>query len=147
MFRFLFVPWDDRRRPMLVYTADHFGRPFVKPFALCYWTVACLSCPICPVCPVCDVGVLRRNGWMDQDATWYGGRPRPRLHKYIVLDGTHQLPPKGHRPPFLAHMLWPNGWMDQDATWYGYGHIVLDGDSAHPERGTTPPFSARVHVL
>jgi len=29
---------------------------------------------------VCNVGVLRPNGWMDQDATWYGGRPRPRRH-------------------------------------------------------------------
>jgi len=26
-----------------------------------------------PVCPVCNVGVLWPNGWMDQDATWYGG--------------------------------------------------------------------------
>ena len=24
--------------------------------------------------------VLGPNGWMDQDATWYGGRPRPRRH-------------------------------------------------------------------
>jgi len=48
-----------------------FGRPFVKRFAVCYRTVVCLSCP------VCDVGVLWPNRWMDQDATWYGGRPRP----------------------------------------------------------------------
>jgi len=32
----------------------------------------------CPVCPVCNVGVPWPNGWMDQDATWYMGRPRPR---------------------------------------------------------------------
>jgi len=24
--------------------------------------------------------LLWANGWMDQDATWYGGRPRPRPH-------------------------------------------------------------------
>ena len=24
--------------------------------------------------------LLWPNGWMDQDATWYGGRPRPRPH-------------------------------------------------------------------
>ena len=24
--------------------------------------------------------LLRPNGWMDQDAIWYGDRPRPRLH-------------------------------------------------------------------
>jgi len=36
-------------------------------------------CPDCPsVCPVCNVGALWPNGWMDQDETWRGGRPRPR---------------------------------------------------------------------
>jgi len=34
----------------------------------------------CPVCSACNVGVLRPNGWTDQDTTWYGGRPRPRGH-------------------------------------------------------------------
>ena len=29
---------------------------------------------------VCNVGVLWPNGWMDQDATCYGDRPRPRRH-------------------------------------------------------------------
>jgi len=24
--------------------------------------------------------LLRPNGWMHQDATWYGGRPQPRRH-------------------------------------------------------------------
>ena len=39
-------------------------------------------CPVCglSVCPVCNVGVLWPNGWTDQDATWYGGRPRPKRH-------------------------------------------------------------------
>jgi len=32
------------------------------------------------VCLSCSVGVLWPNGWMDQDATWYGGRPRPRRY-------------------------------------------------------------------
>jgi len=35
----------------------------------------CLSC-----LSVCNVGVLWPNGWMDQDATWYGGKPLPRPH-------------------------------------------------------------------
>jgi len=30
----------------------------------------CLVCSLCIV----FVGVLWPNGWMDQDATWYGGR-------------------------------------------------------------------------
>ena len=37
--------------------------------------------PICPVClSVCNIGLLWPSGWMDQYATWYGGRPRPRPH-------------------------------------------------------------------
>ena len=28
--------------------------------------------------------LLRTNGWMDHDATWYGNRPHPG---HIVLDG------------------------------------------------------------
>jgi len=41
----------------------------------------CLS-----VMSVCNVGALWPNGWMDQDATWYGGRSQPRQH-VVVLDG------------------------------------------------------------
>ena len=50
------------------------GRPFVKRFALCYRNVvlSCLS--------VCNVGLLWPNGWMDQDETWHGDRPRSRPH-------------------------------------------------------------------
>jgi len=29
---------------------------------------------------VCDVGVLWRNGWMDQDEIWYGDRHQSRPH-------------------------------------------------------------------
>jgi len=28
----------------------------------------------------CDAFLLWPNGWMHQDATWYGSRPRPRPH-------------------------------------------------------------------
>jgi len=43
-------------------------------------------CPVLPVRPVCNVGVSWSNGWMDQDETWHGGRPRP---------------PKGVQPPIF----------------------------------------------
>jgi len=38
----------------------------------------CLSC--LTVSPVCNVGVLwpKPNVWMNQNTTWYGGRPRTR---------------------------------------------------------------------
>jgi len=47
-------------------------------FALCYAVTGPISC--LSVLSVCHVGVLWPNGWMDQDATWYEGRPRPRRH-------------------------------------------------------------------
>jgi len=51
--------------------------------------------------------------WTDQDATLYGGRPRPWSH--CVRWG----PTQGARPcQFSAMLLCPNVWMDQDATWY-----------------------------
>ena len=57
----------------------------------------CLS-----VLSVCDVGVLWTNGWMDQDATWYGGRPRPRRH--YVRWGPAPLTESGIAAPhFSAH--------------------------------------------
>jgi len=41
---------------------------------------------------------------MDQDATWYGGRPRP-ITSDIVLDGDLAPHGKGHSSPhFLAHV-------------------------------------------
>jgi len=48
------------------------------------------------------------NGWMDQDATWYGGRPRPRWH--CVRWGPSSPPRKGaQQPPFFGPcLLWPN---------------------------------------
>jgi len=93
--------------------------------SICYRTTVCLS--------VCDVGVLWPNGWMDQDATWYGGRTRPRLHS---LRGRRSSPaPKGHIPQFSAHVC-----SGQTAGWIKMphgrevglcpGNIVLDGDRA-----------------
>jgi len=50
--------------------------------------------------------LLWPNGWMDQDSTWYEGRPRPKTHCYM---GT-QLPPKGAQPQIFGPcLLWANG--------------------------------------
>jgi len=55
---------------------------------------------------------------MDKDATWYGGRPRPRG---FVVDREPAFPrpkQKGTAPTqFSAHVY--SGWMDRDATWHG----------------------------
>jgi len=63
--------------------------------------------------------LLRPNGCMDQDATGYGGRPRPR--RLCVRWRPSPLPKRGQSPfPILGpFLLWPNGWMHQDTTWYG----------------------------
>jgi len=37
--------------------------------------------------------LLWPNGWMDQDATWYRGKPRPRRH---CLMGTQLPSPTGY---------------------------------------------------
>ena len=71
---------------------------------------------------------------MDQDATWYGGRPRPTRHCLRDFDVDTATPRKRAHPPqaiFGLCLLWPNGWMDEDVAWYGNdlgpGCIVLDG--------------------
>ena len=96
------------------------------------------------MCLSCNVGVLWPNGWMDHDATWYGGRPRPG---HIVLNWDPAHSPrhqKGALPTFSPHLLWPNGWMDQSATLYGARprprrHCVRWEPSSHTERSTAAP--------
>jgi len=63
---------------------------------------------------------VRPNGWMDQDATCYGGRHRPR--QLCVRWGPSWAPlerAQALHPIFGPCLLWPNGWIDQHATWYG----------------------------
>jgi len=79
---------------------------------------------------------------MDQDVTWYGGRPRP---DYFVLDGDPVAPsPKGGGPPnFSAHV-----YCEQTAGWMKLvlgmvvglspGEFVLDGDPAPPPKAAEP---------
>ena len=78
--------------------------------------------------------LLWPNGWMDKDATWYGGRPQPT--QLCVRWGPSSPPKKGAQPPqFSAHV-----YCGQTAGWtktalgmevgIGPGHIVQDGDPA-----------------
>jgi len=94
----------------------------------------------CLLCP---------NGWIDQDATWYGGRPRPKRH---CVSSTSQ---KGGIAllRFSAHT-----YCRHTAAWIkmprsrpmdvvlGRGHIVVDGDTTPPsaKNGAQPQFSANV---
>ena len=80
-----------------------FGRPFVKPFALCYRSVVCLSCPVS--LSVCDVRALWPNGWTDQDENWHAGRPRPWSH-CVRWGPSSSTQKKGGAPSpqFSAHL-------------------------------------------
>jgi len=88
--------------------------------------------------------LLWPNGWMDHDATWYGGRPRPR--RYCVRWGpSSPLPKKGeHALQFSACVYC--GQMAGSikvarVTEVGLspGHIVLHGDPAPPQKDAQPP--------
>jgi len=119
------------------------GATVCKTVRLCYRTVVC--CLSCSVCAVRDVGVLWPNSWMDQDATWYGDRPRPTPQ--CIRWGPSSPPPKKESTTtiFDLCLLWSNGWMDRDATWYEGRprprHTVLDGDPAPPppQKGAQQP--------
>jgi len=60
----------------------------------------------CPICPVCNVGVLWPNGWMDQDATWYGGRLRPRQHCVRWEPSSPRKVAQQPPPRFQRTLLW-----------------------------------------
>ena len=102
--------------------------------------------------PIFGPRLLWPSGCMDQDGTWYGGKPRPTRH--CVRCGPSYPQKKGHthpQPIFGPCLLWPNGWMDEDAAWYGSRprprpHCTRRGPSSR-ERGTAAPplFSAHVY--
>jgi len=89
--------------------------------------------------------LLWSNGWMHQDATWYGGRTQSRR---LCVDGHPAPPQKGAEVG--PRLLWPNGCMDQDGTRYGgrprpARDCVRWGPSSPPVKGHSPQFSANVH--
>ena len=87
--------------------------------------------------------LLWPNGCMDQDATWYGGRPRPTRH--CARYGPSYPQKKGHTH---AHPIFGHVYCGQMAGWMktplgtevdlGSGHIVLDGVPA-PAKGAQHP--------
>jgi len=87
------------------------------------------------------------NGWMDQDATWCGGRPR--LGQHCVRCGPSSTP-KGQSPHFSADVCCGQtaGWIKMSLgtkVGLGPGHIVLHEDPAAPKKGTVPQFAAHVY--
>jgi len=92
--------------------------------------------------------LLWPNGWVDQDTTWYDGRPRWGQHCVRCGLRTQLHPPQGAKPPHFGPCLVCCG---QRAGWIkmplgtkvglGPGRIVLHADAAPPpKRGTAPQF-------
>jgi len=82
---------------------------------------------------------------MDQDATWYGGRPRPRRH-CVRWGPSYHLPKNGAEPPpqFSAHVYCGKtaGWIKMalgKEEGLGPGHIVLDWAPASAKGAQQPP--------
>jgi len=99
--------------------------------------------------PIFGSCLLWPNGWMDQDATWYGGKGLPE--RRCVRWGRSSPPWQGHSPQFLIHV-----YCGQTAGWVktplgtevdlGPGHIVLDRVPALCERvAVAPLFLAHVY--
>ena len=82
--------------------------------------------------PIFGQCLLWPNCCVDQDATWYGGQPRPRRHCVRWGPRDPDTPKRGTPPIFGPCILWLNGWMDQDGTWYRGGPrsrpYCVDGD-------------------
>jgi len=131
---------QDKRRHLHVYLHFNFSNfgYRTKLSHVAFWVTVCktvrhmlsdsyLSClSVCPDLSVCNVGVLWPNGWMDQDVTWCGRRPRPRPH--CVRWRPSSPPQKWHRPSLFGPcLLRPNGWMDRDATWTQFCRVGVGG--------------------
>jgi len=99
--------------------------------------------------PIFGPCLLWPIGCMDQDATWYRGRPRPQPIRYCVRCGPSYPQKKGHihrHPIFGPFLLWPNGWMDEEAAWYGSRprprlHCTIRGPSSREAASYFRPMS------
>jgi len=89
------------------------------------------------------------SGSMDQDATWYGGRPWPRPH--CVRWGPSSTPQKRHsHPQFSAYVCCgqTTGWIKMPLgteVGLGPGDIVRWGTQLPPKKGHSFHFLAHVY--
>ena len=101
--------------------------------------------------PIFGLFLLSANGWMHQDATWYGDRPRPR--RLCIRWGPSYPQNSGHTH---HHPVFGPCFFGQTAVWMktslgtevdlGPGHIVLEGAQLCAKRAQQPPiFSAHVY--
>ena len=95
------------------------GRP--RPRRLCSMGTQLL--PETRAHPIFGLCLLRRNSWMDENATWYGSRLGL---DHIVLDGCPSSPQKGHSsPPFGPCLLWPRSPISATAELLLFSVIII----------------------
>jgi len=97
--------------------------------------------------PIFGPSLLWPNGWMDQDETWHGGRPRPWPH--CVGWGPAPLPKRGWSPQFSAHVYCGHmaAWVKMPLgreVGLSQSDIVLPS-SPPPKGGGAPQFLAHVY--
>jgi len=88
--------------------------------------------------PIFGPCLLWSNGWMDQGAAWYGGKPRPR--RRYVRWGLSSLPKKAQprRPlSIVAKRLYIRVPLTTEVG-LSLGDIVYDGDPTPPEIKAQP---------
>jgi len=103
--------------------------------------------------PIFGPCLLWPNGCMDQDATWYGGRPQPMRHCLRRSPSSPHL--KGHNPQFSANVRCGQtaGWTKMPLSMevnLGAGDFVFDMDPATPinkGRVTATQFLAHVYCV
>ena len=87
--------------------------------------------------------LLWPNGCMDQDATWYVGRPQPKPH----------FARWGPSSPFLAHVCCAQtaGWIKMPLgveVGLEPSNVVLNGDPAPPvQKGLKPPYFRPMYIV
>ena len=88
--------------------------------------------------PIFGQYLLRPNGCMDQDVTWYAARSRPMrlcvrweprsssvkrrqspLPNFRPISIVAKRPAEAYPLNFRPMFIVPNSWMDQDGTWHG----------------------------
>jgi len=141
------IQWDKIVRVLAVI----FGRPYVKRFALCYWTLV-LSCPVCPVCLSVTLVYCRQTvGWIKMKL----GMQVALVLCHIVLDGDlAPLPKKGPElPQFSVCCGRMAEWIKMPLgmeVGLGPSDFVLDGDPAPPlQKGgaASPQFLAPAYSV
>jgi len=89
--------------------------------------------------------LLWPNGWMDQDATWYGGRPRPRPH--CARRGPSPPPKRrGWQIPTIIFVVGKRLDGLDEMIGLGLDNIVLPCEPAQPPKGHVYCGQTVVHL-